>query len=651
MADIPNTLSEEMLNQMLMHSQQSSENKLEGLEQDRLKECFKNEEFRSLLVDYMKEISDPKAKKEYEQYIEQSENARVVAPQKGFVIECVSTSPSKPVCINVCYSDEITELEEIRNEAKKGYDFSIPYLLTPTPASAVPPRGSTFAPSSTPITTVDIVFGKDTVMRAMTGSADVRQNRFKSLICQTAVEAVEKRFQFHIKRSFQFPNAAEVNYIGKEPQPQIVRDASMLKPKAEGEKAKEGKAKVGGSGGKPVMTAKAAAEAKREKAKAKPADEPAYTIVERGGFHLSDTFTGVTGSASRPAASRPEAIVIKVELPLLDSMSGVDLDVDTTHLQLVCNKEGAQVYVLNLPLPYPVQEEKGKAKFNKHTKTLSVTLPVVPPPPPSPRESLAGQVGGEGEEEEEMELKLSRDEGSAGRPLIEEVTPPPSTTSESAEVGEGGKKQDSPTSSSTSASAASSTSSSGWTVCTPSYTCYQDEETVTVILDVASVISPSFKSKFLTPKKVMIACASAKAGSSFAVDKTYKLELSFRNMLSSAAPSVDVSAENTVIVYKKAVNGMWDEVEGSGKEEAAEKVGEGVQKEGEVEGGGEKSEESEVKEEAVAASNVSSTNKEGEEGESGEKKEENQTMEKVKEDVIRKLAPSLLSNNVLFELD
>lgn len=65
--------SEEQLNELLQQSQANGSTKVEGIEQDRLKQCFKNQEFRDLLADYMREISDPKNKEEYEKYIAESE--------------------------------------------------------------------------------------------------------------------------------------------------------------------------------------------------------------------------------------------------------------------------------------------------------------------------------------------------------------------------------------------------------------------------------------------------------------------------------------------------------------------------------------------------------------------------------------------------
>ena len=69
--------------------------KLTKEEEERLTKAFKEPEFKKLLGEYMQEISDPKNRAEYEQYINQMENddkvpkehEKIVKPKGGFVLK------------------------------------------------------------------------------------------------------------------------------------------------------------------------------------------------------------------------------------------------------------------------------------------------------------------------------------------------------------------------------------------------------------------------------------------------------------------------------------------------------------------------------------------------------------------------------------
>ena len=68
--------------------------KLTKEEETRLTKAFKEPEFKKLLGEYMQEISDPKNRAEYEQYINQMEHddkvpkdMKIIKPKGGFVIK------------------------------------------------------------------------------------------------------------------------------------------------------------------------------------------------------------------------------------------------------------------------------------------------------------------------------------------------------------------------------------------------------------------------------------------------------------------------------------------------------------------------------------------------------------------------------------
>merc|ERR1712013_752308 len=98
---------------------------------------------------------------------------------------------------------------------------------------------------------------------------------------------------------------------------------------------------------------------------------PTCSIKYRSSSDLQDH---VIQPQETVVSSRPKELVVQVDLPLLDSANGVDLDVQEKSLSLV--REEAPCYRLNIDLPFPVDEEKGSAKFDKSKKVLGVSLPV-----------------------------------------------------------------------------------------------------------------------------------------------------------------------------------------------------------------------------------------------------------------------------------
>jgi hypothetical protein len=98
---------------------------------------------------------------------------------------------------------------------------------------------------------------------------------------------------------------------------------------------------------------------------------PKYTLIERGNAGMGD-FDAM--KANFVSSNRPAEIIIKIELPKINSAAAVDLDVAEKEVNLVCK----DLYSLKIALPYPVYDKKGLAKFDKKSKSLSVSIPVKP---------------------------------------------------------------------------------------------------------------------------------------------------------------------------------------------------------------------------------------------------------------------------------
>ena len=84
--------------------------------------------------------------------------------------------------------------------------------------------------------------------------------------------------------------------------------------------------------------------------------------------------SGASTEVERRRDTRPTAIVVRVDVPKIDSIAAAELDVDDRKLFL----RVAGKYRLDLALPYEVRGDDGKAKFDKNARRLEVTLPVKP---------------------------------------------------------------------------------------------------------------------------------------------------------------------------------------------------------------------------------------------------------------------------------
>jgi len=101
-----------------------------------LNKAMKKTEFRSLLNEYVDEISDPKNKDEYEAYIKQLEQGGelpgkvVIRPEAQFCIKSQAKSETNrpyKVFINLCSSDKIKPPKKEQQE--RGASWDIPYAM------------------------------------------------------------------------------------------------------------------------------------------------------------------------------------------------------------------------------------------------------------------------------------------------------------------------------------------------------------------------------------------------------------------------------------------------------------------------------------------------------------------------------------------
>ncbi len=99
-------------------------------EMQRLSEALKNEEFKSMFLDYVNEISDPANRNLYEAELkaleaEQGRDLTFVNPEPHFTVK--TREGLLKVFINICSSDAINEA--VAKKSDKGSHWSIPYSL------------------------------------------------------------------------------------------------------------------------------------------------------------------------------------------------------------------------------------------------------------------------------------------------------------------------------------------------------------------------------------------------------------------------------------------------------------------------------------------------------------------------------------------
>ena len=405
----------------------------------RLEKALKDEKFRQMLVEYAQELQDPENRRKYEEEIAMLEQNRgmdvtFLNPSPGYVLK--TNNGEKKVFINICKCDKVAEpraevSSQDQNGVKKsGISWSMPYSLAPG-REDLDKGGKT-------CTVYDVVFHPKCFENSK------KDPRLKDLMEATALDGIEREFKEKLDRTnlkrpkLKFKGQPQATVIrtpnekGPSGKSDAMSDLNLPYPyESDDNKQKQSHmanapaksaSKISGSRNQPSKPAQ------EEKGKSNGSVEPKYTITHRGHFDLQH-FTNARDSMT---STRPQELVICVELPLLKSAAPVQLDVFEKQIVLECKKPAA--YKLDLQLPYPVDEENGSAKFDKSKSCLQITLPVLPPkkvemPSFAPEKSSLVQEVPNGADDcvpnnEQNDLACAED-----HPLIQEISPGPSALS------------------------------------------------------------------------------------------------------------------------------------------------------------------------------------------------------------------------------
>lgn len=153
---------------------------LSAEEAERLQRAFRDERFRELFAEYAAELTDPEQRRLYEEEVaalerERGVEVRFVHPTPGFVLR-TSQAGSRRCYINVCSN---ALMGEPRARAERGGQrWELPYSLAP--------GREELRPAGRRRLLYDVVFHPAALRLA------ARSARFRRLLCDTALEAVER---------------------------------------------------------------------------------------------------------------------------------------------------------------------------------------------------------------------------------------------------------------------------------------------------------------------------------------------------------------------------------------------------------------------------------------------------------------------------
>lgn len=538
---------------------------------------MKDEEFRKLLVEYAKEISDPENKKKYEEEITQMEKMRgmdvkFVNPVDGYVVKTTDSSTGVKAFINICSNHHISKAwsqfaeREENGKKKSGHQWNIPYSLS-TPRDDIDRAGKKCV-------VYDAVFHPDTYSK---GQED---KRFKQLMIDTAIDGIQREFKATLdKKNLKFP---KMNFKG-------VKTATVIRSKNNEGPVESAEFKVGDQTfpypyDNKTTTAdtdekgKLLKENKEDQTKANsPLDPtvPKYRLVHRGHIDLQN-FTHARDASSD---TRPKEIVVYIELPKLDSAAPVELDILEKQLLLNCKNP---CYHLDLALPFPVDEENGCAKFDKSKRRLIVTLPVLRPPMSNFQEQTESvDIEDQGEVVAEVDVSQSNVESSPKeKDNFSANLEQKMDTSGAADTGIENKREGEmergtmddlnirfkiPQNS-------LDLSAPCFFTCPP-YTYHQDDDVIIFVIKVPNIALDTISLGFNKNKAcITFPSGTSKPGELPPPDFSLYIQFPDDHELDTELCNIDVSEENLVLSLRKlnACNGLWDSFQAGSGEESLE---------------------------------------------------------------------------------
>lgn len=356
-----------------------------GLEltQDELKNltsAMKKPEFRSLLNDYLEEISDPKNKAEYEAYLEQMETSGELPPGRVLLKpqahSCIKThgkgehGRSFKIFLNLCMTDKLPQPTQERKA--EGSTWHLPYAVG-APRHDQDGRGK-------PCITFDCAFHPQAFQLGDSSS------KFKQLMCETAISGANQLLKKQgEKASADYKLLKNKRCKGTTPGSILAAQASLERPDQAPKPSQERTYSLAEEG--PKLYRDLMAAQLKDKPKDSfvevPQEEEVEEVEERGEGVKTPKYKLVHSSpigyadcidTREKAYKRPTELRLEVQVPFLDKLSDASIDLQP-RLVIFTLKD---TYYLEVRLPYEVEEAKASAKFDRRRKLLAVTLPTLP---------------------------------------------------------------------------------------------------------------------------------------------------------------------------------------------------------------------------------------------------------------------------------
>jgi dynein assembly factor 2 len=366
--------------QTFLNSKSRDSLNLSDSEVNQLGNAFEDDQFTTLLSDYIQEISDPKNKAEKDLYLKQlekqndvPENKVVIHPKAGYVLKFKSRNGDK-IFANIVHSEEIAKPSSQTIEGKRGTHWSLPYIIGPMRYEFDKKKRETI--------TFDICFHSYT-LRLGHSSKDLRD-----LIAATAKEAVGEQLCRNVEKveiEAEFHVLKNVPYMNGSPSIMLLSNDKLKTLLKHNDNNIEMKETLTG-----IQTSKEFGLKKGFLLGNKKRNEidsssksilvssepiiPHYEVIERGKFDLIDhTMDGRTHKSTRPAF-----IEYRISLPTIKSSNQIDLKVSRQCIELSTSSKATKCtkYAVNIPLHYPILSEEGTAKFDTSLSKLVITLPV-----------------------------------------------------------------------------------------------------------------------------------------------------------------------------------------------------------------------------------------------------------------------------------
>ncbi|KAL3311813.1 Protein kintoun [Cichlidogyrus casuarinus] len=339
----------------------------------RLKNAFKDPEFRKLFNEYARELEDPVNKKKYEEEIIQLENERgfdtiFINPTPHHVLKTRQWPESSKVFINVCSSDKLQEpdLKSHSKNGKSGLNISLPHSFAPPKEeidkdkNVVQLIDVVFHPQAFELAQNDPEIASFLNTTAFTGVAkhfSLKLGLTDALAAELSMPAVSSQhYQNIINKSFHVLRG--VTYKG------VLRSTIIRKSKPDQDKIIAEKEKQDAQVLEETPHLQKLIKAEKK--------EPKYRITHGKNFDMTDCLTDPSLDKIKP--SIPDYLKLEIDLPGLSAVSQFDLDLH--EQRLVLNSIKPVEYHLDLKLPYPVVESEAESKFQKDTQTLTLFLPV-----------------------------------------------------------------------------------------------------------------------------------------------------------------------------------------------------------------------------------------------------------------------------------